>query len=53
MQKGELRLQVHEEEINFSIFNAVKYPGIRDTCFHIDALDALASEHLCQPKTWN
>ena len=50
VQKGELRLRVHEEEVTFSVFNAIKYPGVSDTCFRIDALDALVSEHLGQPK---
>ena len=50
VQKGKLRLWVHEEEVTFSVLNTIKYPGISDTCFRIDALNALVSEHLGQPE---
>ena len=41
VQKGELRLWVHEEEVTFSVFHAIKYLGASDSFFRIDAMDDL------------
>ena len=33
MQKGELRLKVQDEEVNFKVFNAIKHPMESEICF--------------------
>ena len=41
VQKGELRLRVQEEEVTFSVFNAIKYHHEIDNCFSIDVVEAI------------
>ena len=50
VQKGELRLRVQEEEVTFNVLKAIKYPGASDSCFCIDALDTLVSQHFTKPE---
>ena len=33
VQRGELKLRVQEEEVKFNVFEAVRHPAERDTCF--------------------
>ncbi|XP_073307102.1 uncharacterized protein [Primulina huaijiensis] len=46
IQEGKLRLRVGEEEINFDIFNALKHTLHSDSCYRIDAFDALVSNYV-------
>ena len=46
VQKGELRLRVQEEEVTFNVFNAIKHPHDDDSCFRVDALEAIVSSQL-------
>ena len=46
MQKGELRLRVQEEEVTFSVFNAIKHLHDNDSCFSVDVIEAIVSNQL-------
>ena len=41
VQKGELKLRVQDDEVRFSVFNAVRHPAKSDACFMIEAVEAL------------
>ncbi|XP_075475702.1 uncharacterized protein LOC142509826 [Primulina tabacum] len=46
VQEGKLRLRVGEEEITFNVFNALKHTLHSDSCYRIDAFDALVSNYV-------
>ncbi|XP_075504542.1 uncharacterized protein LOC142541980 [Primulina tabacum] len=46
VQEGKLRLRVGEEEITFDVFNALKHTLHSDSCYRIDAFDALVSNYV-------
>ena len=46
VQKGELRLKVQEEEVAFSVFNAIKHPHDNDSCFRVDVIEVIVSNQL-------
>ncbi|XP_075499157.1 uncharacterized protein LOC142537531 [Primulina tabacum] len=46
VQEGKLRLRVGEEEITFDVFNALKHTLHSDSCYRIDAVDALVSDYV-------
>ena len=39
--KGELKLRVQDDEVRFSVFNAVRHPTESDACFMIEAVEAI------------
>ena len=41
VQKGELRLRVQDDEVRFSVFNAVRHPAESDACFMVEAIEAI------------
>ena len=41
VQKGELKLRVQDDEVKFSIFNAMRHPTENDACFMIEAVEAI------------
>ena len=41
VQKEELKLKVQDDEVRFSVFNAVRNPAESDACFMIDAVEAI------------
>ena len=41
VQKGELKLRVQDDEVIFSVFNAVRHPSESDACFMIEAIEAI------------
>ena len=41
VQKGELKLRVQDDEVRFSVFNAVWHPEESDACFMIGAVEAI------------
>ena len=41
VQKGELKLRVQDNEVRFSVFNAVRHPAESDACFMIEAIEAI------------
>ena len=41
VQKGELKLRVQDDEVRFSVFNAVRHPMESDACFMIEAMEAI------------
>ena len=43
VQKGELKLRVQDNEVRFSVFNFVRHPAESDTCFMIEAVEAIVS----------
>ena len=43
VQRGELKLRVQEEEVKFSVFEAVRHPAESDTCFMADIIEAIVS----------
>ena len=40
VQKRELKLRVQDDEVGFSVFNAVRHPVESDACFMIEAVEA-------------
>ena len=40
-QKGELKLRVQNDEVRFSVFNAVRHPKESDACFIVEAIEAI------------
>ena len=38
VQKGELKLRVQNDEVRFSVFNAVRHPTESDACFMIEVV---------------
>ena len=45
VQKGELRLRVQDEEVRFSVFRAIKHPAESDSCYRIENIEAIVSNH--------
>ena len=43
VQRGELKLRVHEDEVKFNVFEAVRHPAESDTCFMAEIVDAIVS----------
>ena len=41
VQKGEMKLKVQDDEVKFSVFNAVRHPAESYTCFMIEAVKAI------------
>ena len=41
VQKGEMKLRVQDDEVRFSVFNAVRHPAESDACFMIEAVEAI------------
>ena len=41
VQKGELKLRVHDDELGFSVFNAVRHPAESDACLMIEVVKAI------------
>ena len=41
VQKGELKLRVQNDEVRFSVFNAVRHLAESDACFLIEAMEAI------------
>ena len=41
VQKGELKLRVRDDEVRFSVFNAIRHPAESDACFMIEELEAI------------
>ena len=41
VQKGELKIRVQDDEVRFSVFNAVRHPVESDACFMIEAVEAI------------
>ena len=45
LQKGELKLRVQDDEVRFSVFNAVRHPFESDACFMIEIVEAIVPSH--------
>ena len=41
VHKGELKLRVQDDEVRFSVFNAMRHPVESDACFMIEAVEAI------------
>ena len=41
VQEGELKLRVQDDEVGFSVFNAVRHPMESNACFMIEAVEAI------------
>ena len=41
VKKGELKLRVQDDEVRFTVFNAVRHPAESDACFMIEAVKAI------------
>ena len=41
VQKKELKLRVHDDEVRFSVFNVVRHPAESDACFMTEAVEAI------------
>ena len=37
---------MQDEEVVFSVFNAMKYPDESESCFRIDSVEAIISNHM-------
>ena len=38
VQRGELKLRVHDDEVKFNVFEVVRHPVESDTCFMIETV---------------
>ena len=45
VQEGELKLRVKDDEVGFSVFNAVRHPMESNACFMIEAVEAIVPSH--------
>ena len=45
VQKGELKLRVQDDEVRFSVFNAVRHPTESDACFMMEVVEAIVPSH--------
>ena len=45
VQKGELKLRVQDDEVRFSVFNAMRHPTESDACFMIEVVEAIVPSH--------
>ena len=43
MQKGELKLRVRDDEVNFNVFKARRHPTESDACFLVETVEAIMS----------
>ena len=43
IQRGELKLRVHEDEVKFNVFEVVRHPAESDTCFIVETVEAIVS----------
>ena len=43
VQRGELKLRVQEDEVEFNVFEAVRHPAESDTCFMTETVEAIVS----------
>ena len=41
VQRGELKLRVQEDEVNFNVFEVVRHPAESDTCFMAEIVEAI------------
>ena len=41
VQKGELKLRVQDDEVRFSVFNAVRHPTESAACFMMEVVEAI------------
>ena len=41
VRKGELKLRVQDDEVRFSVFNALRHLAESDACFMIEAIEAI------------
>ncbi|XP_022637912.1 uncharacterized protein LOC106763487 [Vigna radiata var. radiata] len=41
VENGKLKVRVHDEEVNFDVFQAMSHPKDNKDCFHLDTLDKL------------
>ena len=41
VQNGELKLRMQDDEVRFSVFNAIRHPMESDACFMIEAVEAI------------
>lgn len=39
VQKGELTMSVHDQEVTFNVFKAMKFPTDEEECFWVDSVD--------------
>ena len=44
-RKGELRLRAQDEEVRFSVFRAIRHPAEGDSCYRIENIQAIVSNH--------
>ena len=40
---GELKLRVQDDEVKFSVFDAIRHPVKSDSCFMIETMKAIVS----------
>ena len=52
VQKGELRLKVQDEEVTFSVFNAMKHLMESESCFRVDIMEAIVSSQKVTLILW-
>ena len=45
VQEEELRLRVQDEEVKFSVFRAIRHPTESDSCYRIETIEAIVSNH--------
>ena len=43
VQKGELKLRVRDNEVNFNVFKAMRHPTKSDACFLVEIVEVIMS----------
>ena len=43
VQRGELKLRVHDDKVKFNVFEAVRHPSKSDTCIKVETVEAIVS----------
>ena len=43
VQRGKIKLRVQDDEVNFSVFDAIRHPVESDPCFMIETMEAIVS----------
>ena len=52
VQRGELKLRVHEDKVKFNVFEVVRHPAESDTCFMTETVEAIVSTKVVSLILW-
>ena len=46
VQKGELTMRVHDQEVTFNVFKAMKFPADEEECFLVDLVEQVINDEV-------